>query len=110
MQFMVCHKYLHLLDFSFIRYIDIFTLPTDYLTDEDSAFVTFHPSRLMGLFDMLNPDSLIDLISGLGVPKQKILMTLPANAYKFALKYEDENTPRSETLEKEPVPIDRKQV
>ncbi|XP_020279197.1 mucin-19-like [Pseudomyrmex gracilis] len=93
-----------------VKYIDIFTLPTDYMTDEDSAFVTFHPSRLMGLFDMLNPDSLIDLISGLGVPKQKILMTLPANAYKFALKYKDENAPRSETSEKEPVPIDRKQL
>ncbi|XP_077262698.1 uncharacterized protein LOC143897723 [Temnothorax americanus] len=93
-----------------IKYIDLFTLPTDYMTDEDGAFVTFHPSRLMGLFDMLNTDSLVDLISGLGVPKQKILMTLPASAYKFTLKNEDENAPRSETTEKEPVPIDRKQL
>jgi len=80
------------------------------MTDEDGAFVTFHPSRLMGLFDMLNTDSLVDLISGLGAPKQKILMTLPAKAYKFTLKNKDENAPRSETTEKEPVPIDRKQV
>lgn len=92
------------------KYIDLFTLPTDYMTDEDGAFVTFHPSRLMGLFDMLNTDSLVDLISGLGAPKQKILMTLPASAYKFTLKNEDENAPRSETTEKEPVPIDRKQL
>ncbi|XP_012225078.2 serine-rich adhesin for platelets [Linepithema humile] len=93
-----------------IKYIDLFTLSTDYLTDEDGAFVTFHPSRLMGLFDMLNTDNLVDLISGLGVPKQKILITLPANAYKFTLKDEAENAPRSETTEKEPIPIDRKQL
>lgn len=95
---------------SFIRYVDLFTLPTDYLTDEDGAFVTFHPSRLMGLFDMLNTDNLVDLISGLGVPKQKILITLPANAYKFTLRDENENAPRSETTEKEPIPLDREQV
>ncbi|XP_011875052.1 PREDICTED: mucin-19-like isoform X2 [Vollenhovia emeryi] len=93
-----------------IKYIDLFTLPTDYMTDEDGAYVTFHPSRLMGLFDMLNTDSLIDLISGLGAPKQKIVMTLPASAYRFTLENEDENAPRSATTEKEPVPIDREQL
>lgn len=96
--------------FFFFRYVDLFTLPTDYLTDEDSAFVTFHPSRLMGLFDILNTDSLVDLIIGLGAPKRKILMSLPTNAYQFTLKDEFENVPRSETTEKEPIPIDRKQV
>jgi len=98
------------IQFFYFRYVDLFTLPTDYLTDEDGTFVTFHPSRLMGLFDMLNTDNLVDLISGLGVPKQKILITLPTNAYKFILKDEAENTPRSGTTEKEPTPIDRKQV
>lgn len=92
------------------RYVDLFTLPTDHLTDEDGAFVTFHPSRLMGLFDMLNSDSMVDLISGLGVPKRKILMTMPANAYKFALKETTDNTPRSQTTERDPMPIDRKEV
>ncbi|EFN85614.1 Endochitinase, partial [Harpegnathos saltator] len=92
------------------KYVDLFTLPTDYLTDEDSTFVTFHPSRLMGLFDILNTDSLVDLIIGLGAPKRKILVSLPANAYKFTLKDESENVPRSETTEKEPSPIDRKQL
>lgn len=80
------------------------------MTDEDEAFVTFHPSRLMGLFDMLNTDSLVDLISELGAPKHKIMVTLPANAYRFALKHEAENAPRSQTTEKEPTPIDREQV
>lgn len=92
------------------KYIDLFTLSTDYMTDEDEAFVTFHPSRLIGLFDMLNTDSLVDLISGLGAPKEKIMTTLPASAYRFALKHETENAPRSQTTEKEPTPIDRKQL
>ncbi|EZA62651.1 Endochitinase, partial [Ooceraea biroi] len=92
------------------KYVDLFTLPTDYLTDKDGAFVTFHPSRLMGLFDMLNSDSMVDLISELGAPKRKILMTLPANAYKFTLKEETDNTPRSQTTEKDPTPIDRKEL
>ncbi|XP_014481772.1 PREDICTED: mucin-19-like [Dinoponera quadriceps] len=92
------------------KYVDLFTLPTDYLTDEDSTFVTFHPSRLIGLFDILNTDSLVDLIIGLGAPKRKILVSLPANAYEFTLKDESENVPRSETTEKEPTPIDRKQL
>ncbi|XP_072763525.1 uncharacterized protein [Anoplolepis gracilipes] len=93
-----------------VKYIDLFTLSTDYMTDEDGAFVTFHPSRLMGLFDMLNTDSLVDLISELGAPKQKIMMTLPANAYRFALKHETDNAPRSQTTEKEPTSIDRQQL
>lgn len=106
-------KYFLIADFYFLfflRYIDLFTLSTDYMTDEDEAFVTFHPSRLIGLFDMLNTDSLVDLISGLGAPKEKIMTTLPASAYRFALKHETENAPRSQTTEKEPTPIDRKQV
>ncbi|KAG5348188.1 CHI10 chitinase, partial [Acromyrmex charruanus] len=93
-----------------MKYVDLFTLSTDYMTDEDGAFVTFHPSRLIGLFDMLNTDSLIDLISGLGAPKQKIVITVPVNAYKFTLKNSDENAPRSKTTEKEPVSIDRKEL
>ncbi|EGI59292.1 Putative chitinase 3 [Acromyrmex echinatior] len=93
-----------------MKYIDLFTLSTDYMTDEDGVFVTFHPSRLIGLFDMLNTDSLIDLISGLGAPKQKIVITVPVNAYKFTLKNPDENAPRSKTTEKEPVSIDRKEL
>ncbi|KYQ48220.1 putative chitinase 3 [Trachymyrmex zeteki] len=93
-----------------MKYVDLFTLSTDYMTDEDGAFVTFHPSRLIGLFDMLNTDSLVDLISGLGAPKQKIMITVPVNAYKFTLENPDENAPRSKTTEKEPASIDRKEL
>lgn len=64
----------------------------------------------MGLFDMLNTDSVIDLIIGLGAPKSKIIMSVPASAYKFALKDENENAPRSETNDEQPLIIDRKEV
>lgn len=92
------------------RYADLFTIPTHYLVEDDEAYRTFHPSRLMGLFDMFNADSLIDLISGLGAPKRKILMSLPASAYEFTLKDQDDNAPRAPTEEMQPVIIDQKQV
>lgn len=92
------------------RYVDLFTVPTHYLVEDDEANHTFHPSRLMGLFDMFNADSLIDLISGLGAPKRKILVSVPATAYKFMLKDQDDNAPRAPTEEMQPVTIDQKQV
>lgn len=92
------------------RYVDLFTVPTHYLIEDDEANHTFHPSRLMGLFDMFNADSLIDLISGLGAPKRKILVSVPATAYKFMLKDQDDNAPRAPTEEMQPVTIDQKQV
>ncbi|XP_076229730.1 uncharacterized protein LOC116429121 isoform X2 [Nomia melanderi] len=92
------------------KYVDLFTLPTHYLAEDDDDSHTFHPSRLMGLFDLYNADSLIDLISGLGAPKRKILVSVPATAYKFILKDEDGNAPGSPTEEKQPIIIDRKQL
>ncbi|XP_017763210.1 PREDICTED: mucin-19-like isoform X2 [Eufriesea mexicana] len=92
------------------KYVDLFTIPTHYLIEDDEAYRTFHPSRLMGLFDMFNADSLIDLISGLGAPKRKILMSLPANAYEFTLKDQDDNAPRAPSEEMQPVIIDQKQL
>ncbi|XP_050592025.1 mucin-19-like isoform X7 [Bombus affinis] len=92
------------------KYVDLFTVPTHYLVEDDEANHTFHPSRLMGLFDMFNADSLIDLISGLGAPKRKILVSVPATAYKFMLKDQDDNAPRAPTEEMQPVTIDQKQL
>ncbi|KOC61026.1 Ribosome-binding protein 1, partial [Habropoda laboriosa] len=92
------------------KYVDLFTLPTHYLIEDDEANRTFHPSRLMGLFDMFNADSLIDLISGLGAPKRKILISVPASAYKFTLKDQDDNAPRAATEDSLPVIIDQKQL
>lgn len=90
--------------------MDLFTVPTHYLVEDDEDYHTFHPSRLMGLFDIFNADSLIDLMSGLGAPKRKILVSVPASAYKFILKDQDDNAPRSSTEEMQPVIIDQKQV
>ncbi|XP_076656543.1 uncharacterized protein LOC143361176 isoform X2 [Halictus rubicundus] len=92
------------------KYVDLFTIPTHYLAEEDDDYHSFHPSRLMGLFDMYNADSLIDLITGLGAPKRKILVSVPANAYKFTLKNQDSNAPGSETEERQPTVVDRKQL
>ncbi|KAI4494897.1 hypothetical protein M0804_001098 [Polistes exclamans] len=91
------------------KYVDLFTIATHYLTDDDEVYYTFHPSRMMGLFDMLNTDSLVDLISGLGAPKNKLLISMPSSAYKFNLKNETENAPRSNTEDKYPIVIDRKE-
>ncbi|KAF7993038.1 hypothetical protein HCN44_005819 [Aphidius gifuensis] len=60
------------------KYTDLFTLSTHYLMDKEDLNRTFHPSRLMGLFDMLNTDSLVDLVHGLGADKSKIIISLPA--------------------------------
>ncbi|XP_043514301.1 mucin-19-like isoform X10 [Frieseomelitta varia] len=92
------------------KYVDLFTVPTHYLIEDDATRRTFHPSRLMGLFDMFNADSLIDLISGLGVPKRKILISLPASAYKFTLKDQDDNAPGAPAEEIQPVIVDQKEL
>lgn len=92
------------------RYVDLFTVPTHYLVEDDESYRTFHPSRLMGLFDMFNADSLIDLISGLGAPKRKILVSVPSSAYRFTLKDRDDNAPSAPTEEMQPIVIDQKQV
>ncbi|KAK1130097.1 hypothetical protein K0M31_019781 [Melipona bicolor] len=92
------------------KYVDLFTVPTHYLIEDDETPRTFHPSRLMGLFDMFNADSLIDLISGLGVPKRKILISVPASAYKFTLKDQDDNAPGAPTEEIQPVIVDQKEL
>jgi hypothetical protein len=36
------------------RYVDFFTIPSHNLTDYSENGVTYHPSRLMGLADILN--------------------------------------------------------
>ncbi|XP_012282928.1 mucin-19 isoform X2 [Orussus abietinus] len=92
------------------KYVDLFTLPTHHLVGRNADFRTYHPSRLMGLFDMLNTDSLVDLVEGLGAPQRKILVSLPARALKFALKNAEDNVPRSATLQKKPTPVDRAQL
>ncbi|KAJ8681755.1 hypothetical protein QAD02_017547 [Eretmocerus hayati] len=92
------------------KYVDLFTIPTHYLRDDDQVHRTFHPSRLMGLFDMLNTDSLVDLVHGMGAPKQKILISAPVRAYHFRLQDHANNIPRSQALDEEPETYDRQKL
>lgn len=59
---------------------------------------------------MLNTDSLVDLIAGLGVEKRKILVSLPASVYRFTLVNGAENAPRSPTKSEQPVQISRSEM
>ncbi|KOB74628.1 Chitinase-3-like protein 3 [Operophtera brumata] len=61
--------------------------------------MTYHPSRLSGLWDMMNT------VIGLGVPASKIVISLPATAQQFTLQNETLSTPGSPTLEDEPKEI-----
>ncbi|KAK0085599.1 hypothetical protein PV325_004781 [Microctonus aethiopoides] len=92
------------------KFVDLFTIPTHYLMDNNDKYKTFHPSRLMGLFDLLNTDSLVDLVHGLGAAKRKILISLPASGYKFTLKIKDKNTAGDNTEEEIPGIINRREL
>ncbi|XP_068632246.1 mucin-2-like [Battus philenor] len=72
--------------------------------------MTYHPSRLSGLWDMMNTDSVVDLVTGLGVPTSKIVISLPATARQFTLVNETLSTPGSPTLDEEPKEIDQAEL
>ncbi|XP_059048613.1 mucin-2-like [Achroia grisella] len=72
--------------------------------------MTYHPSRLSGMWDMMNTDSVVDLVVGLGVPASKIVISLPATAHKFTLLNETLSTPGSPTVEEEPKEIDQAEI
>nr|XP_015838222.1 PREDICTED: uncharacterized protein LOC103314049 isoform X2 [Tribolium castaneum] len=76
---------------------DLFILQTAFLGA--SKNVTFHPSRLSGLWDMQNTDSVVDLVSGLGAPLSKLVITAPVQAFKFKLQDEKHTAPGSPALE-----------
>ncbi|XP_045772112.1 mucin-17-like [Maniola jurtina] len=72
--------------------------------------MTYHPSRLSGLWDMMNTDSVVDLVVGLGVPASKIVISLPATARQFKLQNETLSTPGSPTENDEPKEIDQAEL
>ncbi|CAH0723189.1 unnamed protein product, partial [Brenthis ino] len=72
--------------------------------------MTYHPSRLSGLWDMMNTDSVVDLVIGLGVPASKIVISLPATARQFTLTNETLSTPGSPTEDDEPKEIDQAEL
>ncbi|KAL1452859.1 hypothetical protein WDU94_007047 [Cyamophila willieti] len=52
----------------------------------------------MGINDINNADSLVDLITGLGIPKEKLILSLPSRAYQFQLSNASVNLPQSPAL------------
>ncbi|XP_072931733.1 uncharacterized protein [Epargyreus clarus] len=72
--------------------------------------MTYHPSRLSGLWDMMNTDSVVDLVVGLGVPASKLVISLPATARQFKLQNETLSTPGSPTEEDDPKEIDQAEL
>nr|CAI5826115.1 unnamed protein product [Callosobruchus analis] len=79
------------------KHADAFVLQTAFLGA--SKNVTFHPSRLSGLWDMQNTDSIVDLVSGLGAPLSKIVVASPVQAFHFKLQNEEYSAPGSPALE-----------
>ncbi|CAH1710162.1 unnamed protein product [Aphis gossypii] len=80
------------------KYVNYFIIATHNLVDNSEQGYSYHPSRLMGADDLLNADSLIDLVIGLGVDHSSILLSLPSTASKFELKDPTQNTPRSPVI------------
>ncbi|KAK8383869.1 hypothetical protein O3P69_015961 [Scylla paramamosain] len=76
------------------KVVDFFSLPTHNLTIEDPS-MTYHPGRLMGLADLQNADSLVDLAAGLGVPLEKLVLSVPETVLSFTLENATLTTPRS---------------
>ncbi|XP_075973846.1 uncharacterized protein LOC142975077 [Anticarsia gemmatalis] len=72
--------------------------------------MTYHPSRLSGMWDMMNTDSVVDLVVGLGVPSSKVVISLPATAHQFTLANETLSTPGSPTLDDDPKEIDQAEL
>ncbi|XP_044760076.1 uncharacterized protein LOC123317556 [Coccinella septempunctata] len=79
------------------KHADVFILNTAFLGASQN--VTFHPSRLSGLWDMQNTDSMVDLVSGLGAPLSKIVVAAPVQAFLFTLQNEKYTAPGSPATE-----------
>ncbi|XP_075231854.1 uncharacterized protein LOC142330474 [Lycorma delicatula] len=77
------------------KYVNFFTISSENVTDASEQGLTYHPSRLMGIEDILNADSLVDLITGLGAPHPKLVLSLPNFALRFTLSDPEKNLPLS---------------
>ncbi|KAG7175704.1 Chitotriosidase-1-like 6, partial [Homarus americanus] len=84
------------------KIVDLFSLPTHNLTSQhrgDTKMETYHHSRLMGVSDLQNADSLVDLVVSLGVPLDHLVLGVPASAAVFTLQDPELNIPRSPALD-----------
>lgn len=76
------------------KFADYYILSTDDLKGSNEN-TSFHHSRLMGVSDVNNADSLVDIATSLGVPADKIILRIPAFGKYFELEDESMNTPGS---------------
>ncbi|KAK2726723.1 hypothetical protein QYM36_007529, partial [Artemia franciscana] len=85
---------------SLTRSVDLFVSATHNITtaDELSMNMTYHHSRLMGSGDIQNTDSVLDLLISLGVPKEKIIPSIPTFGEYFRLANSSNNLPQSKSL------------
>ncbi len=78
-----------------LRFVDFYTLPSHNLTSQHGSNSTYHHSRLMGVSDIENADSLLDVVIGLGATDSKIILTGTAFGNMFSLSDPSKNLPGS---------------
>lgn len=89
--------------------VDLFVVSTHNITDLSTPNSTYHHSRLMGISDIYNTDSILDLIISLGVPTERVIAAVPSFAVEFRLANATQNTPGS-PITQGPSYISRKEV
>uniref|UniRef100_T1KVX2 Chitinase n=1 Tax=Tetranychus urticae TaxID=32264 RepID=T1KVX2_TETUR len=78
------------------KYIDFVSVPA-YNYDSEGKSVK-HPSRLHGISDMENMDSLVDLVLALGLPAEKLIMGAPAHGILYKLVNTSQTIPGSPAI------------
>ncbi|XP_046444774.1 mucin-5AC-like isoform X9 [Daphnia pulex] len=76
------------------RTVDLFVVSTHNI--EDASNATYHHSRLMGISDILNTDSVLDLVTSLGVSSDRVVAAVPTFALQFLLRDAKQNLPGSQ--------------
>ncbi|XP_076330735.1 uncharacterized protein LOC143236346 [Tachypleus tridentatus] len=74
------------------RYVDFFNLPAFDMLDSAGGSEFIHPGRLHGVGDMENMDSLADLMLSLGVPREKLVIGIPAHAVVYKVNASSESS------------------
>ncbi|XP_057372693.1 uncharacterized protein LOC130693540 [Daphnia carinata] len=89
------------------RTADLFVVATHDMADANN--VTYHHSRLMGLSDILNTDSVLDLVASLGVSSDRVVAAIPTFAVQFRLRDAHQNLPGS-AIVGDPLHISKEQL
>ncbi|KAG1705466.1 Chitotriosidase-1 [Nymphon striatum] len=67
-----------------IEFVDFFNLPAYNFTNATQP-EAIHPSRLHGIADIENADTLVDFMLTLGVPSNKLVVGVPTHGYTYTL-------------------------